>query len=333
MRRDAIAGAVYGLALGDALGKPTEFMKLPEIWKRYGRSGYRNLPKPALFTDDTQMTIAVARALKRTENLTPADLTWNLRMEFLRWARLDPPRAPGATCMTAIGVLRRGRSWIDASVVRSKGCGANMRTLPTAFLADEHDARGASQLQAAMTHGHPTALAATELTALAIRWAAEADHLQELPGRLLAHAERRIRMSPYNRRWLGDLGRRRWPLEGWAADTTLGWREAARYVKTAARVAQKPNAPADACLVVGDGWCADDALGAALYFVLRYGHDPVLTISEASRTSGDSDSIACIAGAIVGAFYGEKVWPKRWLNIIERRDDLEMTIDVTHALS
>lgn len=331
--RDAIAGAMYGLALGDALGRPTEFMQLPEIWRRFGREGHLNLPEPALFTDDTQMTLAVARALGAAEAVRPAELACALGAEFVRWAREDEPRAPGMTCLRAVRELAKGTRWEDATVAGSKGCGANMRTASTAFLRHSDDAVGASQLQAALTHGHPTALAATELTALAIRWATDTSDLRELPSRLLAHAEWRIRGSAYNHAWLGELAERRWSAEGWTEETTLGWVESAQRVELAQEFALAQGVPQDVCREVGDGWTAETALGTALYFAVRYRHDPVLAISEAARTSGDSDSIASIAGAIVGARHGIEGWPSGWRRVIERRTEIEEAIEVTYRLS
>jgi ADP-ribosylglycohydrolase len=60
---EQVLGMIYGLALGDALGAPVEFWDLKGIHERYGVNGIQELPAPALFTDDTQMTLAVAEAL------------------------------------------------------------------------------------------------------------------------------------------------------------------------------------------------------------------------------------------------------------------------------
>lgn len=65
MRKSA-TGAMLGLAIGDALGYPTEFDEIEHIaawcpdWRELP------LPSPALVTDDTQMTLALARALRTT---------------------------------------------------------------------------------------------------------------------------------------------------------------------------------------------------------------------------------------------------------------------------
>ena len=56
-------GLIFGLAIGDALGYPTEFMSLNQIKAEFGPDGMKDLSNdPALFTDDTQMSIAVAEA-------------------------------------------------------------------------------------------------------------------------------------------------------------------------------------------------------------------------------------------------------------------------------
>ena len=68
-----VSGSLYGLAYGDALGKPTEFMSISDIIAAYGPSGPVCLEgDPALVTDDTQMALAVAWALCEAPSPTPA---------------------------------------------------------------------------------------------------------------------------------------------------------------------------------------------------------------------------------------------------------------------
>ena len=63
MDLDIAKGIIYGLAIGDALGRPTEFLPLLQIKSEYGQDGITDLPDPALYNDDTQMSIAIAEAL------------------------------------------------------------------------------------------------------------------------------------------------------------------------------------------------------------------------------------------------------------------------------
>ncbi|MFJ6674135.1 ADP-ribosylglycohydrolase family protein [Actinosynnema sp. NPDC091369] len=106
------SGALSGLAYGDALGAPTEFMTVAEIEHRYGPGGPRDLEgDPALVTDDTQMTLAVARALVGgLDGIADA-----LRDHFVRWWESpDNNRAPGMTCLQACERLAAGLPWREA---------------------------------------------------------------------------------------------------------------------------------------------------------------------------------------------------------------------------
>ena len=129
-------GSLFGLAYGDAMGAPTEFLSVAEIVRRYGERGPRELVgDPALITDDTQMTLAVARAMPAKGPLEPGALEKALRKQFVEW--VDSPennRAPGMTCLRACELLASGLAWRKATGETSKGCGANMRVAPMGLM-------------------------------------------------------------------------------------------------------------------------------------------------------------------------------------------------------
>lgn len=339
IQRSKIAGALYGVALGDALGRPTEFMDLNSIHKQFGRSGLMTMPTPALFTDDTQMTLRVANAMQQARSLCPRELARTLRQQFIDWSQRDDPRAPGVTCLMAIQHMKRDKKvpWTSASIIASKGCGANMRVAPTAFIRNIDTALGASVLQAAMTHGHSTAIAATELTALAIRWSAQDMKPNKLIGRLFDHAVRQSQRSDggYRGEWLGRLGRR-WPNSNVTVNMRRGWNECVNALLDLQSLLNQPfdTHPIDICKSLGGGgWIAEEALILGLYFAIRYQDTPNIAISNAARTSGDSDSIASIAGAIIGAYVGEDGWFSHWCDRIERQDEIERSIDVAATVA
>ncbi len=56
--------------------------------------------------------------------------------------------------------------------------------------------------------------------------------------------------------------------------------------------------------------------------MLLFPDDPVSALSRAATTSGDSDSIACLAGAFAGAAHGFDAWPEDWADRIEHADEL-----------
>lgn len=162
-----------GLAFVDSLGRPTEFQDYGTIVETYGSGGPQELVgDPAKVTDDTQMALAVGEALLDASAFTPEALTPVLHDRFVTWPKSpDNTRSPGMTCLHACVALAGGVSWREATQVGSKGCGANMRVTPVGLVTGLSDDQfgGTAQLQAAFTHGHPTALAASELTAYVTR--------------------------------------------------------------------------------------------------------------------------------------------------------------------
>ncbi|RKE19579.1 ADP-ribosylglycohydrolase family protein [Streptomyces sp. TLI_171] len=318
-------GAMLGLAIGDALGKRTEFLNLREIGLLHADWRQLPLPKKAQVTDDTQMTLALARALRDAladGPLVPLRLELPLREEFVEWWRSpDNNRAPGMTCLRSCFRLSTGRAWQDASDIGSKGCGANMRVAPLGLVRELTDRQvsGASQLQSGLTHGHPTALAASELTAFTVRWLAQGVDPAELPTRLRAHAhEQRTR---YDEFWLGDLASRDHfgsPEEFIAR----GWDESLRALDRLDAALAARELDADPCERTGEGWVAEEAFATALLCFLLLPDDPEAAVRRAAVSSGDSDSLACLAGAFAGARHGEAAWPQDWIDRIEYRDEL-----------
>ena len=317
------SGCLFGLAYGDALGKPTEFLTVAEIRRRYGPRGPRELEgDPALVTDDTQMTLAVGKALLDASMPTAEVLEPLLRERFLEWAASpDNNRAPGMTCLRACGELSLGRPWTMATVAGSKGCGANMRVAPVGLVAgyDLDVLAGVAQLQAAMTHGHPTALAASELTAYTVRLLRDGADLAALPAALRArcHDQRTV----YRGEWLSEL----WQRTGVGTPVEFisqGWDECLAVLDRLDLALGGADDGADACEITGAGWIAEEALATALLCAIRHAGDPVSALARAAATSGDSDSIACLTGAFLGARLGMAAWPRPWRAQIEYEDQL-----------
>ncbi|MGC5050530.1 ADP-ribosylglycohydrolase family protein [Micromonospora sp. DT48] len=321
------AGSLFGLAYGDALGKPTEFLTVAEIDRRFGPSGPRELVgDPALVTDDTQMALAVAWALRDAPTYTAEAVEPLLRRRFLDWAASpDNNRAPGMTCLRACAELSRGLPWQQATEAGSKGCGANMRVTPVGLLDVDLDVlAGLAQLQAGLTHGHPTGLAASELTAYAVRLLVDGAAPADLPGLLAVRCQQQH--GVYRADWLGELWRRTdaaTPEEFIA----LGWHECRRALARLDAALAAPDDGGDPCRLTGEGWIAEEALVTALYCAIRHADSPVDALVRGARTAGDSDSIAALAGAFVGAAHGMSGWPTEWAGRIEYADQLAALVE------
>jgi ADP-ribosylglycohydrolase len=246
-----------------------------------------------------------------------------VRQEFIAWNRSpENNRAPGNTCLRACALLEHAdRPWQDASQIHSKGCGANMRVAPLGLvpgLSDEQRA-GAAQLQSALTHGHPTALAASDLTAHAVRLLAQGAEPAGLIGLLRTYAL--DNRSHYHERWLGDLWSRAQD-PGPEQFIARGWDECLAILDRLQHAVGTVSPEDDPCLATGEGWIAEEALATGLLCFLLFADEPLTALRRGACTAGDSDSIACLAGAFAGAHLGAEAWPDEWADRIEYRSDL-----------
>ncbi len=285
---------LFGLALGDALGYRTEFLTLPQIKRLYGAQGIQEPPHPALYTDDTQMTLALAQGLLDAGLNAPLDrLMRAVAQRFVEW-RHSPEnnRAPGTTCLRGVARFEKGMSWRAAGIVDSKGCGSAMRVATIGYLYrdDDERLREVAAASSAITHRHPTALAAAVGAAYLVKLALMGVPPNEYMRRLLQFTDG---MSDEFDAAIYRVGHcLNWGSEEAALDH------------------------------IGQGWVGEEAVALALYCVLRYPDDYVACVRRAANSNGDSDSIACIAGGIMGARLGLEAIPEAWRARCEKRDYL-----------
>jgi ADP-ribosylglycohydrolase len=334
-RVDRVRGSIFGVAYGDALGAKAEFLSVEEILSRWPPSGPRALEgNPSLVSDDTQMAVAVGEAVTMTlarPTLTVNGTHRDLADGFAGWFQSsDNARAPGLTCLAAAARLSQGFAWQQCTIVHSKGCGANMRVTPVGLLdlaeglvtADGAPVTIAAlaQTQAAMTHGHPTALAAADLTAFATHELVAGAAPDTLLDACFAYAD--SQRFIYHEDWLGTLWEQVHGVDTPEQYISRGWAECIRSLE-AVRLALADGADGDPCDRVGGGWVAEEAVAAALLCFLRFPKAPVDALNRAVVSRGDSDSIAAITGAFVGAHRGFGAFPEEWFDTIEECTRLE----------
>lgn len=75
--------------------------------------------------------------------------------------------------------------------------------------------------------------------------------------------------------------------------------------------------------VLGEGWIGEEAVASALYCFLRYPDSYEKCVIRGANTNGDSDSVACIAGSISGAYLGLGAIPQSWVTRIEKSEYLD----------
>ena len=149
--KDRIKGALYGFAIGDAMGATTEFMTSGQVRNRYEQvtdiigGGWLNL-EPGQVTDDTQMSICVMDAIMDSHKLT-SQFYSNVGNNFVKWYKSNPPDV-GGQCSKGIVAWMEHKQVVDST----DGNGSLMRALPCALIRRKEW----NQIQGAITH--PTQL-------------------------------------------------------------------------------------------------------------------------------------------------------------------------------
>ena len=293
MRVEAEA-ILFGLALGDALGAPTEFIKLADIKQQYGQHGIQEPPDPALYTDDTQMTLALTEGLLDAGLDADLDAQMNaVGMRFVEWLNSqDNDRAPGMTCISAVERFEAGMDWRESGIVTSKGCGSAMRVASIGYFyqQDETRLRQIAEASGLITHGHPAAVAASIAAAYAVKLALDGVNIAEYLPRIMLFVENISEDFDAALYRVAHVGA--WTDEEAALDH------------------------------IGQGWVGEEAVALALYCVIRSPDDFVACVRRAANSNGDSDSVACIAGSISAARLGLEAIPPAWRERCENRDYL-----------
>jgi ADP-ribosylglycohydrolase len=293
---------VLGAAIGDAIGHPTEFMSMAAIHERYGAGGVsgfelywdRDGRRFAPYTDDTQMAEVVLRALLWSQH-AGADLDATMQMMatgFVAWS--DHPqgghRAPGNACLSGCRALAAGEPWQKAGGATAGGCGSVMRAYPfgLVFAGDLARAERWAVAHSGLTHRDPIALAACAAMAVGIARCLRGEAIDLVLSEMIAAA---CRHSPRTGAMMAE-----------AMDD-------ARSGKRPASVLERLQ-----------GWAAHEAIAAAVYIAARHPDDARAAILEGANTPGDSDSLATLAGALVGARVGLGGLPADWVAGVERSD-------------
>ena len=119
-------------------------MPLSEIRERYGNDGITDFVKngrfsPGTYSDDTQMTLCIARSLIKYAHADMNTLMTDIANEFLKWS-VSPEnnRAPGTTCMAGCRNLAVEKRWHESGVP-GKGCGSAMRAAPIGLIYHDNE--------------------------------------------------------------------------------------------------------------------------------------------------------------------------------------------------
>ncbi len=282
---DRAVGSLLGLATGDALGAGYEFRTPPQGDAAMIGGGLGDW-EPGEWTDDTQQAICVARsgATGSLDAVAVGDA-------FLDWFA-DGPKDVGNQTRAVLRVARTGadlhaasRDHFERHPRRAGGNGSLMRTAPVALahLGDDEAIIAAAHEISALTHADPVAGEACAIWCIAIDRAVRErrldgifDGIDLLPGDAPA-------------RWSG------WLLAAERESPTTfspnGFVVTALQAAWAA-ISRTPVPPDDPCRHL------QDALHAAV------------------RIGDDTDTVAAIAGSLLGARWGASAIPLAWKSVL-----------------
>lgn len=315
---DRAAGALLGLAVGDALGMPTQLLARAEVVARYGPvlDGFH--PGPAghpiaaglpagTVTDDTEQAMLLARLL----------VAGGGRVDPLDWARAlaewehgmrrrGSADLLGPSTRAALAAIARGTAPAEAGAHGDTN-GAAMRIAPVGIATPVHDPSDPASLVEAVatvsrvTHGTDIALAGATAVAAAVSTGVAGGTVRDA----LAAAVTRAPAGAAAGRPTGAPPLA--PLIAHAVSEFAG-AEPATASDLADRIAAE----------VGTGLAVAESVPAAFAVLAALPDDPWAACRVAASLGGDSDTIAAMAGAIGGACHGADAFPAPVLDRVRR---------------
>ncbi|HYB87480.1 MAG TPA: ADP-ribosylglycohydrolase family protein [Streptosporangiaceae bacterium] len=302
MRARAL-GALYGLAIGDALGMPTQSRSRPDIVARYGSLLGAFEPGPpdhplapglpaGTVTDDTEQALLLARLVVEGHGVVdPAGLAGRL----LAWEESVRARGSldllGPSTRRALDALAAGAGGDDAGRSGTTN-GAAMRITPVGVATPSGD-RGLleDRVVAASRVTHNTGIALAGAAAVAAAVSAGID------GATVGGATRLAAEAAAS-----AAGRGHWAA-GADVASRITW-------ATGLATGLPPDEAMDVVYrLVGTSLATQESVPAAFAVAAASPGDPWLACRMAASLGGDTDTIAAITGAVCGACHGVEAFP------------------------
>ena len=311
-------GALAGLALGDALGMPTQAMSPEQIRAVYGRitglvdadasQPYAPGMPAGSVTDDTEQALLVASLLVRGRGSSSGRVALNA-VEFahslLAWE--DSMIERGSLDLlgpSTKAALERVRAGADPLSVGGAGTtnGAAMRVTPIGVAVSTADPEAFAEAvwsSCRVTHATRQGFQSAALVAAAVSMGIDAARSPSLDLRsLLWKAVTYVDSLPERGAWTPDP-------------------DVVAATRRAMQLAVNPASSSLECLVEQVGTSVASAHAIPMAFALLTRDPSPRALLDAANIGGDTDTIGAIAGAILGAAAGVGVFDGRALAQVE----------------
>jgi len=318
-------GALAGLALGDALGMPTQAMSPEQIRAVYGRitglvDGDASQPyAPGMpagsVTDDTEQALLVASLLVRGRGSSSGRVALDageFAHALLAWEDSMIERGSldllGPSTKAALELVRAGE---DPLTVGGAGTtnGAAMRVTPIGIAVSTADPEAfadavwsSCQVTHATRQGFQSAALVAAAVSMGIDW--DTPSASDMTA-LLWKAVSYVDSLPERGAWTPD------------PDVVAATRRAMQLVAN-------PASSSLECLVEQVGTSVASAQAIPMAFALLARDPSPQALLDAANIGGDTDTIGAIAGAILCAALGEQVLPADSLSMIEEVSHLNL---------
>ena len=318
-------GALAGLALGDALGMPTQAMSPEQIRAVYGRitglvDGDASQPyAPGMpagsVTDDTEQALLIASLLVRGRGTSSGRVALDageFAHALLAWEDSMIERGSldllGPSTKAALERVRAGE---DPLTVGGAGTtnGAAMRVTPIGIAMPTVDPEAFADAvwsSCQVTHATRQGFQSAALVAAAVSFGIDAARSPSLDlSSLLWKALSYVDSLPERGAWTPD------------PDVVAATRRAMQLVAN-------PTSSSLECLVEQVGTSVASAQAIPMAFALLARDPSPQALLDAANIGGDTDTIGAIAGAILGAALGFEVFVGRGLAQVELASHLDL---------
>ena len=194
------------LAIGDAYGAGFEYADPTPPARPNDLSGYVRHPRhslpPGSYTDDTQMSLAVAEAVVDDARWTADELAHRFVSTFQR----DPRDGYARSFQAFLESVTDGRDFLERIRPDSDKSGAAMRAGPIGVYPSVSKVLHRAKVQAAITHDTPDGIAAAQAAALATHYFLYTVGPKADLGRFL---EDNV-AGQWNIPWIGKVGQQGW---------------------------------------------------------------------------------------------------------------------------
>ncbi|KAF7245904.1 ADP-ribose glycohydrolase ARH3 [Varanus komodoensis] len=346
--RGRFRGCLLGALLGDCLGGGFEAFDVVDLAEllRFVRglrppkaAADEERPEPGrgprtlCYSDDTAMAHSIVRSLLARRDFDEVDMAKRFAEEYKK----DPDRTYGAGVVTVFkkllspkcrDVFEPARQQFNGKGSYGNGGAMRVAGISLAY-SNIQDVKKFAKLSAELTHANSLGYNGAILQALAVHYALQGELSRDkFLEQLISHMEA-VEADDKSVVDARMLGYEEYPFSK-------------RLKKIKEFLEQSTVSKSDVVLELGNGVAALHSVPTAIYSFLRCmeSHPDIpedfnnlqRTIIYCISLGGDTDTIATMAGAIAGAYYGEEQVPQSWKHSCESFEETEALADSLYNL-